>query len=129
MKRMMPFLASVNVITLLTLTTALIHLFLGINGGLSLNPEDGLNILFLLNGMGYLYLVVAVFWTPNFLKDQSPLLRRVFIGYVVVTIVLYFVVNIPQYGLTSTLTSPLGMFTKAVEGLLLLGIVQSRKAK
>lgn len=118
----MPFLASVNVITLLTLLTAAIHLFLGINGGLSLMPEDGLNILFVLNGMGYLYLVVAVFWTPNFLKDRNPLLRQVFIGYVVVTIVLYFIVE----GVEG-LTSPLGLFTKGVEVLLLLGIVQSRK--
>lgn len=122
LKHMMPFLASVNVITLLTLITAAIHLFLGINGGLSLMPEDGLNILFVLNGMGYLYLVVAVFWTPNFLKDQNPLLRRVFIGYVLMTIGLYFVIN----GVEG-LASPLGMFTKVIEVLLLLGIVQSRK--
>lgn len=125
----MQFLASTNVITLLTAITAAIHLFLGVNGGLSLDPAGGLNIVFVLNGLGYLYLVVAVFWTPNFLKEQNPLLRRVFIGYVLTTIVLYFVVNIPQYGLVSTLTSPLGMFTKVVEVLLLLGIMQSRKAK
>ncbi|NUM44568.1 MAG: hypothetical protein HUU38_07655 [Anaerolineales bacterium] len=120
----MRFLASVNVITLLTLLTAVIHLFLGINGGLSLMPEDGLNILFVLNGIGYIYLVIAVFWMPNFLKDRNPVLRRVFIGYVLVTIVLYFVIN----GVEGLL-SPLGMFTKGVEGLLLLGIVQSRKAE
>jgi hypothetical protein len=126
---MMSFLASVKVISLLTLITAAVHLFLGINGGLSLNPEDGLNILFVLNGLGYLYLVVAVFWTPNFLKEQNPMLRRVFIGYVLLTIVLYFVVNITQYGLVSTVTSPLGMFTKVVEVLLLVGIWMSRKSE
>ncbi|GAB4579988.1 MAG: hypothetical protein Fur0022_27270 [Anaerolineales bacterium] len=108
--------------------TAVIHLFLGINGGLSLDPSDGLNILFVLNGVGYIYLLVAVFWRPNFLKDQNPLLRRVFIAYVGLTIVLYFVVNIPQYGLVSTLTSPLGIFTKIVEVLLLIGILLSKKA-
>ena len=120
----MQLLGSATFITLLTLTTALIHIFLGINGGLSLMPEDGLNILFVLNGMGYLYLVVAVFWTPNFLKDRNPLLRRVFIGYVLITIVLYFVINGAE-----GLTSPLGMFTKVVEVLLLLGIVKARKAE
>ncbi|HNB52433.1 MAG TPA: hypothetical protein PK530_10840, partial [Anaerolineales bacterium] len=101
---------------------AAIHLFLGINGGLSLNPEDGLNILFVLNGIGYMYLVIAVFWMPNFLKDQNPMLRQVFIGYVLATIVLYFVIN----GVDG-LASPLGMFTKVVEILLLLGIVKARK--
>jgi len=120
----MQFLASTSVITILTIITAVIHLFLGINGGLSLDPNHGLNILFVLNGIGYLYLVIAVFWTPNFLKDQNPLLRRVFIGYVLITIVLYFAVN----GVEG-LTSGLGMFTKVVEALLLVGIWQSRKAK
>lgn len=124
----MSFLSSIQVISILTMITAVIHLFLGINGGLSLDPSDGLNILFVLNGVGYIYLLVAVFWRPNFLKDQNPLLRRVFIAYVGLTIVLYFVVNIPQYGLVSTLTSPLGIFTKIVEVLLLIGILLSKKA-
>jgi hypothetical protein len=118
----MQFLTSVNIITLLTIFTAVVHLFLGINGGLSLDPSDGLNILFVLNGMGYLYLLIAVFWTPNFLKEQNPLLRRIFIVYVLMTIILYFIVN----GVNG-LTSPLGMFTKAVEVLLLIGLWQSRK--
>ncbi|MCB9135305.1 MAG: hypothetical protein H6636_07750 [Anaerolineales bacterium] len=120
----MEFLASTSVITILTLITAVVHLFLGINGGLSLDPSHGLNILFVLNGIGYIYLVLAVFWIPNFLKDQNPLLRRVFIGYVLVTIVLYFVIN----GLEGV-TSAVGMFTKVVEVLLLIGIWQSSKTK
>ena len=119
----MRLLSSTNSITLLTVITAVVHLFLGINGGLSLDPKDGLNLLFVLNGMGYLFLLIAVFWTPNFLEEQNPLLRRAFIVYVLITIALYFVIN----GVEG-LTSALGMFTKVVEALLLIGIWRSGKA-
>jgi hypothetical protein len=74
--------------------------------------------------MGYFFLLLAAFWTPNFLKEQTPALRRVFIFYVLLTIVHYFVIN----GLDG-LTSGLGMFTKTVEVLLLIGIWQSGKAE
>jgi hypothetical protein len=120
----MGILSSTNVITLFTVITAVVHLFLGVTGGLSLDPGDSLNILFVLNGMGYFFLLVAVFWTPNFLEDQNPALRRVFIVYVLVTIALYFIIN----GVEG-LTFPLGMFTKAVEVLLLIGIWRSGKSE
>ncbi len=118
----MKFLSSSTVITVLTTITAAVHLFLGINGGLSLDPADGLNILFVLNGIGYFFLLLAVFWTPDFLKAQNPLLRRVFIAYVILTIVLYFVINGSE-----AFASGLGLFTKAVEVLLLVGIWKSPK--
>jgi hypothetical protein len=120
----MQAISSVNAITILTTVTAAIHLFLGINGGLSLDPADGLNVLFVLNGIGYFFLLIAVFWSPNFLKEQNPLLRRVFMSYVLLTIALYFIINGAE-----SFTSALGLFTKAVEVGLLAGIWQSSRAQ
>lgn len=123
----MKLLSSINVISLLTFITAAVHLYLGVTGGLGFSSDGTLHLLFVLNGMGYLFLLVAVFWTPNFLEAQNPALRRFFMAYVVVTITLYFVVNVPQEGWLPTLTFPLGMFTKGVEVLLLIGIWLSKK--
>ena len=74
----MAILPSKAVVTILTVITAMVHFYLGINGGLSLDPSNGLNLLFVLNGLGYFYLVLAIFWAPDFLRGHSPYLRLFF---------------------------------------------------
>jgi hypothetical protein len=63
-------------IILLTLATAIIHLALGISGGL---------VMFILNGIGYIVLVVALF-LPQF-KAQRNLIRWGLIAFAAVTVI------------------------------------------
>ena len=109
----MAFISSRNGITILTLFTAAVHLYLGLT--------DPNGTLFLLNGLGYLGLLFLTFWTPSFLKGQAGLIRWAFIGYAALTIVMYFV----SWGMDG-FTQVMGMVTKVVEVLLLLGLWQSR---
>ena len=109
----MAFLSSRTVITILTLFTAAVHLYLGIS-----QPDS---TIFLLNGIGYLVLLFLTFWTPGFLKGQAGLIRWVFIGYAALTIIAFFA----QWGLGG-FGDPIGITTKVVEFLLILGLLQSR---
>ena len=85
-------------VIVLTLITAVIHLTL-------LFPD----VLFILNGLGYLGLLAGLYFLPQ-LAGQRSLIRWAFIGYTVLTITLFFVMN-PE-------RPPLGLFTKAVEVVL-----------
>jgi hypothetical protein len=109
----MAFLSSRNTLIVLTLFTAAVHLYLGLT-----QPDS---TIFILNGIGYLALLFASFWTPGFLKAQAGLIRWVFIGYVALTIIAYFA----QWGLGG-FADPLGLPTKIAELLLLIGLWQSR---
>jgi len=108
----MAFLSSRTTLIVLTLITAAVHLGLGFT-----EPNN----LFILNGVGYLVLLYLTFWTPGALKGQSGLIRWVFIGYVVVTIIAYFA----NWGVDG-FTQVVGMITKVDELLLLIGLWQSR---
>jgi len=93
-------------VVLTTLITAIVHLSFGIP-------------LFVLNGLGYLGLLVLLYAPVAALERFRPVVRYVLIGYTVLTIVLYFVM------------APLmavGLLTKAVELVLviLLAIEASR---
>jgi hypothetical protein len=105
-------------IILLTLITALVHLYLNINTGTFVFQP-----MFTLNALGYLALLVALLWPPAFvagmLKGREKLLHYVFIGYTAVTIVAYFAVN----G-AGSFTYPLGLATKVVEALLIFSLWQ-----
>lgn len=87
----------------LTIVTAVIHLVLGIGSS---------NLLFILNFVGYIGLVVALYFLPQ-LAGQRPLVRWVLVGYTALTVILYFVMN------PDALTSVLGLVTKAVEVVLI----------
>jgi hypothetical protein len=87
-----------------TAVTALIHLFLGFQF-----ISDVLGVVFILNGLGYLVLVVGLYFVPQ-LAAQRSLLRWVLLGYTAVTFVLYFVFN----GADSFSSLP-GLITKVVE--------------
>jgi hypothetical protein len=85
----------------LTVATAIIHLALGLF-------SDPLNILFVLNGVGYLALLAGFYFLPQ-LTSQRSLIRWVLIGYTAVTVVLYFVFNWPD------VWGPMGIITKVIE--------------
>lgn len=98
-------------IVALTVITALIHLGLGIN---PLNP------LFLLNGVGYLVLIVALYFIPQ-LADKRALIRWALLAFTAVTFLLYFVFNWPE------IWGPVGLIDKAVELALIILLWLDRK--
>lgn len=94
----------------LTVATAIIHIVLGfLSGGNFL-------IIFLLNGIGYLALLAALYFLPQ-MAGQRSLIRWVLVGYAALTIVLYFVMN------DNALSSGLGLVTKAIEIVLVILLV------
>ncbi|MGB0386034.1 MAG: DUF7475 family protein [Ardenticatenaceae bacterium] len=96
-------------IILLTLATAIIHFALAI-------PKFGFfDILFYLNGLGYLVLLADLYFIPQ-LANYRALVRALFIAYTLLTIVLFFIMN-STYG-------PVGLATKAIEALLLVLLVR-----
>ena len=93
-------------IIILTLATAIIHLaILGIRFG---------DILFILNGLGYLALLAAIFLPIDFLAGYRNYARWALLVYTIITIVAYFVVNPDAW------TSSLGLVTKAIEVVLVI---------
>jgi hypothetical protein len=87
-------------IVLLSLATALIHLVL-------LNIMMGkLDVLFTLNGIGFLALLAAYFLALPFAKDHHGLVRWAFIGFTAVTILAWIFIGA---------RTPLGYLTTLVE--------------
>jgi hypothetical protein len=69
-------------IIFLTLATAFIHLYLSVeifNSGMN-------GTLFILNGLGYLGLLAALFLPLPILKNYHPVVRIVFIAFTIITI-------------------------------------------
>ena len=93
-------------IIVLTLLTAFIHIALG-------EP------LFILNGLGYLALLAALFVPISLFERRHRLIRWVFAGYILLTIVLYFVFH-PNGAWQQ---DGLGMATKLIEVILLLLLI------
>ncbi|MCY4410841.1 MAG: hypothetical protein OXC27_10270 [Caldilineaceae bacterium] len=91
-------------ITGLALLTALIHLFLGVQGGI---------FIFILNGLGFIALVVGLYLLPQ-LANWRTHIRWALVAYTAVTIIAYFVVN------QNALDSGIGLLTKAVEVILIV---------
>lgn len=94
-----------SIIALLTLFTATIHLV--VLNRQELHPE------FLLNGLGYLGLLGALWF--RFPAGQQRLLHYAYMAFALVTIIAYFVVNGSE-----GFASVLGLSTKAVEVLLII---------
>lgn len=109
----MGFFGSRNSILIFAVITALVHLGLGFSFG---------NVLFILNGIGYLALTYALLWTPSFLAGQKSLLRWVFIGYTALTFVLYFVMNGAGAFMMNGSPNFVGLGTKLVELLLTVSL-------
>jgi hypothetical protein len=87
-----------------TLITALIHLFAGIRNA---------DLLFILNGVGYLVFLYALLRPFAFLKGQESLVYYGFMAYTAVTILAWLVIN-------GDFTNPVGVVTKIVELLLIV---------
>ena len=93
-------------IILLALATALIHLVL-------LNMLIGkVDVLFTLNGLGFLGLLAAYLLPLPFAKDNRGLVRWALIGFTLVTILAYLIMGRPYM--------PLGIATKVIEAALIV---------
>ena len=92
----------------LAIITAVIHLLVGLN-----------ELILLLNGLGYLALIAAIYLLPPFRGMRGPL-TWVLIGYTNITIVLYFASH--PWGYEHGSLDRLGLVTKAIE-IALAGLV------
>lgn len=90
-------------ISMLTLTTAIIHLYL------STLQSEPLHTLFLLNGLGYIGLLI-IFFAPQ-LKSFHKAIGWIFFGYTLSTIIMWFFLGGPREGVID----PFEVTTKAVE--------------
>ncbi|GAC1360953.1 MAG: hypothetical protein NVSMB44_13620 [Ktedonobacteraceae bacterium] len=95
-------------VIILTLTTAIAHLYLGFK------PDEELHTWFLLNGIGYLALLVAYF-LPQFAQVHN-LVRWVLPGYALLTITMWIILG----GLSHGVPDPLDIFVKTAEVLLVI---------
>lgn len=100
------------VIIILTLATAFIHFSLAF-------PD----VLFILNGLGYLTLLAAMYLPLPFAKDNRGLVRWVFMGFTAVTILAWIAI-----GNKSWPAGLLGYLTKAIE-VVLLGLLWTERPK
>jgi hypothetical protein len=84
-------------ILLAGLLTAIIHLYLNFLGGF--------DVVFTLNGLGYLGLLGLLFLPIPFLRPFRPVVRWVTMGYALLSIVMWFVFNgrMDVYGYTAKL--------------------------
>jgi hypothetical protein len=89
-------------IVALTLITAVVHLTLSF-------PDP----VFILNGLGYLSLLAALFLPLPFARDHRQLVRYAFMGFTALTIFLWVLIGLRTFE---------GYATKAVE-LVLLGLL------
>ncbi|MCA9967514.1 MAG: hypothetical protein KC423_24865 [Anaerolineales bacterium] len=99
-------------IIVLTVLTALIHLGLGF----SFLGNGALPILFLLNGIGYLALMVAYFWGGSIsaqLVAMRGQIRWAYIAFTAVTIIAFFIMNFGNYQLP-------GLVDKLIEIILVV---------
>ncbi len=99
------------VIVGLGLATAVIHFVLAfaLSGG----------TIFLLNGLGYIALVAALYFIPQ-LAGMRGLVHWGLLAYTAVTFVLYFIMNWPD------VWGPFGLLTKAIELVLIILLLMDR---
>ena len=98
-------------LAILTIITALIHFERAIQ-------DPDIRILFILNGLGY-FALLAGFYLPAFQRFHKAI-RWIFVGYTVVTILLYFV----WVAMSGEWTIPLGPLAKLVEAIMIVLIVR-----
>lgn len=93
--------------------TAFIHLALAF-----LLDEQMMQILFALNGIGFLTLTYIWLKPPAVLRRWAVWLHYAFIAFSAVTILGYFAVN----GMAKLFADPLGLFTKLAEVVLMIAL-------
>lgn len=101
-------------VIILTLITALIHLALGIGG--VLGQPDALSVLFILNGLGYLALLAAVFLSVPFFATRRALAHYLLMLFAAVTFVAFFALNFSRLGQQG----PMAIIAKVDELLLII---------
>ncbi len=92
-------------IIVLALAAVIIHFYLNVRMG-------KLDILFTLNGFGYLAFLAALFLPLPVVKDNNRLVRFGMIGYTLLTIILWVFLGKPY--------TPLGYVTKVIEFALVI---------
>ncbi len=80
------------IIAVLAAATGLIHLYLNVRSG-RFDPA------FTLNGIGFIALIVPLFWQPAFLKPWLKFHPWVFIAFTTLTIILWVVLGDASDGL------------------------------
>ena len=103
-------------VVVLTLFTAGCHLYLGLNG--LRRPLNTFTVLFILNGLGYLVLLAALMLPIPQLSGYRHWLRWGLLGFAVVTVVVWVVLEIP----VNFKAIPLAYMTK-VDELVLIGLL------
>lgn len=98
-------------IIVLTVVTAAVHLYLGFQG----LP------LFVLNGLGYLALLAALYLPVPRLVPYQNAVRWVLVGYTALTIVLWLVI-------TGGISAAVGYMDKIVEVLLIIMLLAEARA-
>ena len=81
----------------------------------------GIDIIMLLNGIGFLTLSIVVYLDTPFFADLKKPILFVFIGFTLATIIGYF-------ALGNGFTQPLGIISKLDESLLVLAIIYYLRA-
>lgn len=105
-----------GLIIVLGLATALVHLWLFYNGLMRARGLGFTQYLFLLNGLGYLTLLGALFLTPPSKEQLRDLVHYLFIVFAAVTIIAWAIINRGRFLIT------LSFFDKAVEVLLIIAL-------
>lgn len=107
-----------TVIIVTGLFTAIVHLIvLNIGFIQELGRPD---LLFTLNGLGYLGLLALFFLEPVFLLEQWDFLHYIFMAFAVVTIIAFFILGGTGFG--GTQVDPLGYATKLDELILIVAL-------
>lgn len=101
-------------IIIFTLATAILHI--------TLFPD----IMFTLNGLGYLGLLGAYLLPIPFFQQRHNLVWWVFVGYTVLTIVLWIIMG--EKNFSASTSSMIGYYAKAAE-LLLVGFLLSDRPR
>ncbi len=99
-------------IILFALATAVLHIILF--------PD----IMFTLNGLGYLALLAAYFLPIPFLQERRNLIWWVFVGYTALTIILWVIMGDKNF--VAGTSSATGYYAKAAEVLLLVFLFADR---
>lgn len=100
------------------LTTAIVHLV--VLNIIVFNSKGQPDLLFSLNGLGYLTLLGMFFLAPGFVQEQWDFFHVAFMGFAAVTIVAFFILGGTGFG--GTEVDPLGYFTKVVEVVLIAAL-------
>ncbi len=103
-----------GVILVTGLITAGVHLFMNVVMG-------HFDLLFTLNGLGYLGLLTAFFFNVPWISRQRALLTYLFILYAVTTIIAWFILG--------SMTDPIGISTKIDEVILIIALFLNLRAE